>query len=79
MHAGEKIVVSFTDTGPGISDKEKNKIFDPFYTTKEPGYGTGLGLFISDGILSAYGGEIYVIDGRGGVGVTFEVVLEACK
>lgn len=76
---GGKIVISFTDTGPGIAAEEKSKVFDPFYTTKEPGDGTGLGLFISDGILSAYGGEINVIDGDGGVGVTFEVVLEAVK
>jgi signal transduction histidine kinase len=73
-----KVVISFSDTGPGVSDDERKRIFDPFYTTKETGKGTGLGLFVSEGIVEAYGGRIVLKnDSKGGRGATFEVVLEA--
>jgi len=52
--------VSIVDTGPGISDKNLNRVFDPFFTTKEPGSGTGLGLSICYGIIKDHHGTIDV-------------------
>ena len=55
------IVVEIADNGPGIPDESQAKIFDPFYTTKAPGEGTGLGLNISHGIIvEKHGGQITV-------------------
>ncbi len=56
----EKIVLQFTDTGPGIEEKNFSKIFEPFYTTKKPGKGTGLGLWVSYGIIRSFQGNIEV-------------------
>jgi PAS domain S-box-containing protein len=53
---GDSIEVAVIDNGTGITDPER--IFDPFYTTKQPGKGTGLGLSICYGIVRAHGGEI---------------------
>jgi PAS domain S-box-containing protein len=57
---GEGVVLTFTDTGPGISPAIKGKIFEPFFTTKPPGKGTGLGLSIVYGVLQRHGGTIEV-------------------
>jgi signal transduction histidine kinase len=54
----ELVEISISDNGPGISEKDINIIFDPFYTTKEPGEGTGLGLFVSYMIVEKLGGKI---------------------
>jgi PAS domain S-box-containing protein len=54
------IVVSFNDTGQGIPKDQLEKIFDPFYTTKEVGTGTGLGLSLTYGIVKAHGGDINI-------------------
>lgn len=51
-----EIVATFRDNGPGIAAEALDKIFDPFYTTKEVGKGTGLGLSISYGIVERHGG-----------------------
>lgn len=75
--AGE-VVVSFTDTGPGILPEHKYKIFDPFFSTKEVGHGTGLGLAICYGIVEKHGGRIEV-DSEVGKGATFRVVLPAIE
>jgi PAS domain S-box-containing protein len=55
------------DTGKGIHEDELDKIFDPFYTTKKVGEGTGLGLWVSYGIIKNFGGNITVdsVVGRG--------------
>ncbi len=58
INAGETLKISFVDNGSGISDKNMGNIFDPFYTTKEPGKGTGLGLFVSFALLDDMGGKI---------------------
>jgi signal transduction histidine kinase len=54
------VVVTVSDTGRGIQKENLDRVFDPFYTTKEVGKGTGLGLSISYGIVKDYGGTIKV-------------------
>ena len=54
------VVVTVTDNGPGISSSIKDKIFQPFFTTKPAGQGTGLGLSLSYDIIKAHGGELTV-------------------
>jgi signal transduction histidine kinase len=72
------VSVVFHDTGCGISEEELPKIFDPFYTTKVKGGGTGLGLFVSQGIIKAYGGKIEV-ESSSGKGSAFKVLLPVAK
>lgn len=55
-----KVRVSVQDAGPGIPEHLREKIFHPFYTTKETGKGTGLGLSISRRILEDHGGKLYL-------------------
>jgi len=55
-----KIHIEFIDNGPGIPAEDLTRIFDPFYTTKEPGKGTGLGLSVSLRIIEDIGGDIKV-------------------
>jgi two-component system, NtrC family, sensor kinase len=55
-----KIVVTIRDDGPGLSEEALRKIFDPFYTTKDVGKGTGLGLWVSHNIIAKMGGSIHV-------------------
>src|SRR6266581_3739536 len=68
---GEVIEVAISDNGKGIGDPQR--IFDPFYTTKQAGKGTGLGLSICYGIVRAHGGEIQCWNNEGGAGSTFVV------
>ena len=56
----DKIIIDVGDTGSGIAETDKKLIFDPFFTTKSAGKGTGLGLAVCYGIISAHGGEISV-------------------
>ena len=60
----DKVIVEVCDTGVGIPPAVKEKIFEPFYTTKEVGKGTGLGLSISYGIINDFGGSITVRDNK---------------
>ena len=57
---GDKVLISVKDNGMGISQKVVDKIFQPFFTTKPTGQGTGLGLSLSYDIIKAHGGEIKV-------------------
>ncbi|MDQ6843305.1 MAG: tetratricopeptide repeat-containing sensor histidine kinase, partial [Bacteroidota bacterium] len=57
---GDKVLISVKDNGNGIPKKIVNKIFQPFFTTKPTGQGTGLGLSLSYDIVKAHGGEIKV-------------------
>jgi signal transduction histidine kinase len=52
------VEVRISDTGPGIPKEHRTQIFDPLFTTKKVGEGTGLGLFISYGIIEKHGGTI---------------------
>lgn len=67
-------VLSLEDTGCGISEKNLSHIFKPFFTTKEVGVGTGLGLATSYRIVQSWGGSIQV-QSREGVGSVFKVLL----
>jgi len=67
------VSVTITDTGPGIAGDEMKKIFDPFYTTKAGSRGTGLGLAVCYGIVTAHGGLVEVESDSDGT--TFEVRL----
>lgn len=60
IEQGEYISVKITDTGVGIEEENIDKIFEPFYTTKEIGQGIGLGLSVTKGIINSHGGQIYV-------------------
>ena len=73
-HKGDKVEISVKDNGNGISTKVVDKIFQPFFTTKPTGQGTGLGLSLSYDIVKAHGGEIKV-ETKEGEGTTFFVSL----
>ncbi|MDQ6633250.1 MAG: PAS domain S-box protein, partial [Gemmatimonadota bacterium] len=68
------LIIGVSDTGPGIPPEQRDRIFNPFYTTKPVGQGTGLGLSISDGIVREHGGQIR-LESRSGAGATFLVQL----
>jgi PAS domain S-box-containing protein len=70
----DQVVVQVSDTGPGIPPEILDRIFDPFFTTKPVGLGTGLGLWICQGIVTSLGGQI-TAESRPGEGATFRVVL----
>src|ERR1700736_1990921 len=74
MPLGEYVLVEVEDTGSGIAPEIIDKIFDPFYTTKDIGKGTGLGLSTVYGIVKQTGGFIYV-DSEVGHGTTFRIFL----
>jgi signal transduction histidine kinase len=73
-NVGDAVEIEFTDSGPGISGEELGRIFDPFYTTKEPGKGTGLGLSVSYRIVEDMGGAIRA-ESAPGKGTTLRITL----
>jgi signal transduction histidine kinase len=73
---GDKIQISVNDNGNGIPDSIKEKIFQPFFTTKPTGQGTGLGLSLSYDIVKAHGGELKV-ETTEGTGTTFTIILHS--
>ncbi len=68
------IRISFKDDGPGIAKENLDRVFDPFFTTREVGEGTGLGLSVCHGIIADHGGRIYA-ESKPGKGATFTVEL----
>jgi two-component system cell cycle sensor histidine kinase/response regulator CckA len=74
MPAAEYVLVEVTDTGTGIPPEIIDKIFDPFFSTKEVGKGTGLGLSTVYGIVKQTGGFIYPVS-TPGKGTTFRIFL----
>lgn len=73
-NTAEGMCLSVSDTGHGIPKENLEKIFEPFFSTKPPGEGTGLGLFVSRRIIENLGGKIEV-DSQFGYGTTFLVRL----
>ena len=71
---GEEIVIRISDTGIGISERDRARIFEPFFTTKPLGAGTGLGLSTSFNIIERHGGRI-VVESEVGRGTLFEIWL----
>ncbi|MEE4254261.1 MAG: ATP-binding protein [Desulfuromusa sp.] len=72
----KSISIHFRDNGPGIPDMLKQRIFEPFFTSRKDGQGTGLGLYLCRKIIAEYGGSLSVANAPGG-GSCFEVKLSA--
>ncbi|MEK7833642.1 MAG: ATP-binding protein, partial [Acidobacteriota bacterium] len=70
----DSIIISFRDTGLGIAADHLARIYDPFFTTKQIGKGTGLGLAVSYGIIRDHGGHI-AVESQLGEGTTFQISL----
>jgi len=72
--AGDMVKISIKDTGNGMTEEVRKKIYDPFFTTKEVGKGTGLGLYISYGIIEKHNGKIEVFS-HVGEGTEFVITM----
>ena len=70
----ENVMITFTDTGGGIPEEHLTKVFEPFFTTKKEGKGTGLGLWVSYGIVKSFQGDIRV-ESELKKGTTFTIIL----
>lgn len=71
---GNEIRIIVSDNGKGIPPERLNRIFEPFYTTKAPGRGTGLGLSLCHRVIKQHGGHI-LVDSQMGVGTKFTIML----
>ena len=78
LNPGEYVELAVTDTGVGIGPDIIERIFDPYFTTKETGKGTGMGLAISHGIMKNHGGTI-TVESQFGKGSTFRVFFPVVK
>jgi signal transduction histidine kinase/CheY-like chemotaxis protein len=76
LRAGRHVVLSISDTGCGIERAALEHIFEPFYTTRAPGQGTGLGLSVVHGIMKSHDAVI-TVDSEVGVGTTFHLYFPA--
>jgi len=74
LSPGDYVCLSVSDTGEGISDEVREHLFEPFYTTKDVGQGTGLGLAACYGIVKQAGGGI-VVESAPGEGATFSIYV----
>jgi len=77
IHAWRKqdtLIIDFQDTGCGMDEEQINRVFDPFYTTRDVGEGIGLGLSIAHSIVEAHGGRL-LIASRAGRGTRVRIVL----
>ncbi len=78
LGSGAFLKLTVRDTGKGIQKDDLSRIFDPYFTTKKKGEGTGLGLAVVHGIVHSHGGKI-TVDSIPGQGTTFEVFLPLHK
>jgi len=78
LNPGEYIEINVTDTGMGISSQHIHNIFEPYFTTKPVGEGTGMGLAVVHGIIENYGGKI-TVDSTIGKGTCFAIYLPITK
>lgn len=74
LDAGQGVLLSVRDTGPGISSEVQSQIFEPFFSTKDDQHRTGLGLAVARGIVDRHGGTI-TVDSKPGEGAEFRVQL----
>ncbi|MCA9718837.1 MAG: response regulator, partial [Myxococcales bacterium] len=74
LPSGDYVELAVTDTGAGIPAEIVDKIFEPFFSTKAPGKGTGLGLAVAHGVVSQSGGFM-LVDTSPGEGTTFRILL----
>ena len=78
LKPGDYVQVRIADTGKGIPQEIINTIFEPYFTTKPPGEGTGMGLSVVHGIVEKYGGKI-LVDSTPDLGSTFTVYLPVSR
>ncbi len=78
LAAGDYLRMTVSDTGSGISPDLQSRIFEPYFTTKDAGKGTGLGLAVIHGIIKSLGGNISVYSDRGH-GTTFMILLPCIR
>jgi len=78
LEPGEYVELIVSDTGCGISSDILDRIFEPYFTTKGPGKGTGMGLSIIHGIVTSYGGAI-TVESEPAQGTTFHVFFPAIE
>ncbi|MBT8369449.1 MAG: response regulator, partial [Deltaproteobacteria bacterium] len=74
LKTGNYLKITVSDTGPGISPDIIDSIFEPYFTTKGVGKGTGMGLALAHGIVESYGGKI-TVDSELGKGTVFSIYL----
>lgn len=78
LKAGKYLKLTVKDTGHGIPEEDLERIFEPYYTTKKMGEGTGMGLAVVHGIVKSYGGEI-TVNSELNSGTTFDLYLPKIK
>ena len=75
----DEVQIKFEDSGCGIASENLDKVFEPFFSTKSPGKGTGLGISICYGIIEEHKGKILVSSDGVGNGATFTIILPVDK